>query len=329
MKNLLLLILFLCPLFVAAQDKKIMIEGNSTGFYLTHTTAPKENFYSIGRIYNISPRVYAPYNGLNVDAPGGLGIGQVLKIPLNEVNFSQDGVGEPGEVFVPLYFRAPSRVSLSSVSERFQNVPVERLQAWNKVSGENVFAGSSIIIGFLKVKGDLSPLAKFAIAVPSSDLASTTPKEQPVEQPKPVIAKEEPKKEIAKQAEPETKKKEEPKTEPKPPVAVSRPATGGKFSDIFSAQTKGKKVRESNGIAATFKSTSGWNDGKYYCFHNTAIAGSVVKITNPASNKSVYAKVLDVIPDISQNEGIDLRISNAAAEALGVTSEKFDCVVAY
>lgn len=328
MKNLLLLLL-LCPLAVFSQDKKIMIEGNSSGYYLTHTTAPKENFYSIGRIYNISPRVYAPYNGLSVDAPGGLSIGQVLKIPLNEVNFSQDGIGEPGEVFVPLYFRAPSRVSLSSVSERFQNVPVERLQAWNKISGENVFAGSSIIIGFLKVKSELSPLAKFSMAVPSLGMASAHPKEQPAEQPKPVIAKDEPKKEIVKQKETVVKKKEEPKPEPKPAVEVSRPATGGKFSDIFSAQTKGKKVRESNGVAATFKSTSGWNDGKYYCFHNSAIAGSVVKITNPASNKSVYAKVLDVIPDISQNEGIDLRISNAAAEELGVSTEKFDCVVAY
>ncbi|RYD70677.1 MAG: LysM peptidoglycan-binding domain-containing protein, partial [Sphingobacteriales bacterium] len=196
MKNLLLL-LFLCPLFIFAQDNKIMVEGNSSGYYLTHTTAPKENFYSIGRIYNISPRVYAPYNGLSVDAPGGLSIGQVLRIPLNEVNFSQDGIGEPGEVFVPLYFRAPSRVSLSSVSERFQNVPVERLQAWNRISGENVFAGSSIIIGFLKVKSDLSPLAKFAIAVPSSDVAVVKPKEQPAELPKSVI-KEEPKKEVIK-----------------------------------------------------------------------------------------------------------------------------------
>ena len=166
----------------------MMVEGNSSDHYITHTTAPKENFYSIGRIYNISPRVYAPYNGLSVDAPGGLGIGQELKIPLNELNFSQDGKAEPGEVFVPLYYRTTSRMPLSAISTLFKTVPVENLQAWNRLSGENVFAGSTIIVGYLKVKSDLSPLAKFAVTVPKSDVASAKPDEKPVEQPKPAFA---------------------------------------------------------------------------------------------------------------------------------------------
>ena len=305
----------------------MMVEGNSSDHYITHTTAPKENFYSIGRIYNISPRVYAPYNGLSVDAPGGLGIGQELKIPLNELNFSQDGKAEPGEVFVPLYYRTTSRMPLSAISTLFKNVPVENLQAWNRLSGENVFAGSTIIVGYLKVKSDLSPLAKFAVTVPKSDVASAKPDEKPVEQPKPAV-KEEPKTETVKQVTAEPKKEIE-KSESKPTVSPTRPTGVGKFKDVYSAQTQGRKVKESSGVAATFKSTSGWKDGKYYCFHNNALAGSVIRITNPASNKTVYAKVLDVIPDISQNEGIDIRISNAAAEELGVTAEKFDCVVAY
>ena len=345
MKNLLLL-LFLCPLMSLGEEKKIMVEGNSSNLYITHTTAPKENFYSIGRLYNISPRVYAPYNGLSVDAPGGLAIGQPVKIPLNELNFSQDGKAEPGEVFVPLYYRTGAKSSLASISSLFRNVPVENLQAWNRLSGDNVFAGSTIIVGYLKVKSDLSPLAKSAVAVPKSDVASLpksekiseqakTVKEEPKKEVtvKPEPKKEEPKTEIVKKAEPVEPKKEEPKTDvvkkPEPTVTYTRPAGGGKFKDVFSNQSNGKKVKEVPVSAATFKSTSGWSDGKYYCFHNTALAGSIVKITNPASNKTVYAKVLDVIPDISQNDGIDLRLSNAAAEELGVTGEKFECVLAY
>lgn len=313
-----------------------MVEGNSSDHYITHTTAPKENYYSIGRMYNISPRVYAPYNGLSVDAPGGLGIGQVLKIPLNELNFSQDGTAEPGEVFVPLYYRTTARTPLSSISSVFKNVPVENLQAWNRISGENVFAGTTLIVGYLKVKSDLSPLAKSAVVVPKASVAATTPAEKPAAQLKPAV-KEEPKTEIVKESTPEPRK-EEPKTQPKteapkpeakPTAGLTRPAGAGKFRDVFSEQTQGKKIKESAVVAATFKSTSGWNDGKYYCFHNNALAGTVVKITNPVSNKTVYAKVLDVIPDINQNEGIDIRLSNAAAEELGVAGEKFDCVVAY
>jgi hypothetical protein len=43
----------------------------------------------------------------------------------------------------------------------------------------------------------------------------------------------------------------------------------------------------------------------------------------------VYAKVLDAIPDIKQNSGLAIVISNAAAEELGAGENKFDCVVSY
>ena len=82
------------------------------------------------------------------------------------------------------------------------------------------------------------------------------------------------------------------------------------------------------GAAATFKTTSGWQDGKYYCFHNTAEPGTIIKVTNNANGKAVYAKVLDAIPDIKQNAGLLIRISNSAAEELGAT-DKFDCSISY
>jgi hypothetical protein len=39
--------------------------------------------------------------------------------------------------------------------------------------------------------------------------------------------------------------------------------------------------------------------------------------------------VLDAIPDIKQNTGLLLRISNSAAEELGVSDTKFDCAISY
>ena len=83
------------------------------------------------------------------------------------------------------------------------------------------------------------------------------------------------------------------------------------------------------GTGGIFKSTSGWEDGKYYCLHNTAAAGTILKITNKATGKSVYAKVLDLIPDIKQNESLIIRISNAAANALGTTQDKLECTINY
>jgi DNA topoisomerase VI subunit B len=83
------------------------------------------------------------------------------------------------------------------------------------------------------------------------------------------------------------------------------------------------------GRAAIFKSNSGWEDGKYYCLHNAASPGTIVKITNSSTGKSVYAKVLDVMPDIKQNEGVLIRLSNAAAAELGQEGSRFDCTLSF
>jgi len=39
--------------------------------------------------------------------------------------------------------------------------------------------------------------------------------------------------------------------------------------------------------------------------------------------------VLDLIPDLKQNSGIVIRISNAAASELGVAGTSFDCTLNY
>ncbi len=94
-------------------------------------------------------------------------------------------------------------------------------------------------------------------------------------------------------------------------------------------QSLKKSIVEESGTAAIFKSTSGWQDGKYYCLHNTATAGSIIKITNKANQRSVYAKVLDVIPDLKQNTGILIRLSNAAADELGAGENNFEALLNY
>src|SRR5215212_7611782 len=100
MKNFFTALLAL-PLIVNAQGKLLVVEGRSPNIYLVHTTTPKETFYSIGRIYNISPKEIAPFNQLVLEK--GLSIGQVVKIPLKEVNFSQDGTTGADEVLIPVY----------------------------------------------------------------------------------------------------------------------------------------------------------------------------------------------------------------------------------
>jgi LysM repeat protein len=341
----LLIVLFSVPLFALAQNKALVIEGVSPDLYINHTVAPKENYYSIGRIYNISPRDVAPYNNLVLES--GLGLGQILKIPLTEVNFVQAGSAAADEVLVPVYHTVAGKEGLFRIGANYNKLPLETLKKWNNLKSDAVANGTNLIVGYLKVKKELSPLASMAKAKPADDIAKVA--EVPA---KAVVTKEVVKPDVSNEPLPAVKNPvkenpvvvEKPKKEPvenivvkeaEPVKKVTPPVTGGKsfnggvFKSVYESQIRNKDIAGETGEAAIFKSTSGWEDGKYYCLHNTSTPGTILKITSSATGKSIYAKVLDVMPDIKQNTGLLVRLSNAAAQELGAGDAKFVCSVSY
>ena len=96
---------------------------------------------------------------------------------------------------------------------------------------------------------------------------------------------------------------------------VNAAAGGGFFKKSF---VKIEGIVSESGTVGVFKSTSGWDDGKYYCLFNKAPSGTIVKLINPENQKFIFAKVLDVMPDIRQNKDLLISISSAAADQLGV-----------
>jgi len=98
----------------------------------------------------------------------------------------------------------------------------------------------------------------------------------------------------------------------------------GYFKTSFDKQVKqqpaGKEQTVTSGI---FKTASGWDDAKYYVLMNGADPGTIVRITNPGNNKTIYAKLLGEMSD-KQSQGLNIRISNAAANALDISeTDKF------
>jgi len=318
MKNL-ILILFLGPLFAIAQK--------------THTVGARESLFSIGRLYNIHPRDLASYNNISFET--GLTIGQVLKIPAKGTlpvppstspSASNNTATVPAKTVAvadkPVYHRVGKKETLYSISVQYGKVPIEDIKRWNNLSGDGLKEGMNLIVGYGKVA---SPVVKTADPEPIITQEPETVKPEPVKtQP---VKTEPAKTEIVVQPA---------VNNPKAPVirdVISNPVmsknhNGGIFKSVFSNQAS--KGKEEKGTGGSFKSTSGWEDGKYYCLHNFAPTGSIIRITSPATNKTVYAKVLDVIPDLKQNEGLSVVLSNAAAEELGVSaSPKFECIINY
>jgi LysM repeat protein len=207
----LLIVLFSFPLFVSAQNKPLVIEGVSPNLYVKHTVASKENYYSIGRIYNISPKEVAPFNNLVLES--GLSLGQELKIPLSAANFVQTGDAGPDEVLVPVYHVVEGKESLYRIGVNYNKLPVETLKRWNNLKGDAVANGTNLIVGYLKVKKDLSSLANMAKTKPADNTAQaveTQNKTVAVKKPEETKATTPPAKEPVKEKAPvtETAKKE-------------------------------------------------------------------------------------------------------------------------
>jgi len=312
-RNLIAVLFLFISIATKAQDE-LMVQGTSPKLYLVHTVAAKETWYSIGRLYNLSPKELAPFNSLKMES--SLSIGQTIKIPLVETNFSQTGGRASGEALVPVYHTVQEKEWMYRISQNHNKVPVEKLEEWNKITNDDLKVGMKVIVGYLKVKEGQSALA-------SKKVSSVA--QPPVVVNKPAEKKPEEKKETVDKVEPVAK------TESKPQQVDTRPVVnrtiehnGGYFRSQF-----GNAGKSATGTAGVFKSTSGWQDGKYYALMNNVPVGTIIKVDHPVTRKSVYAKVLGQLPEMKESNGLAIRLSDAAAAELGAGAYKFSVDVKY
>jgi LysM repeat protein len=308
---------------VSAQNLNIQHEGDK--LYLNHKVAAKENWYSIGRIYNASPKEMAPFNNTSLDK--GLSIGQQVKVPLTSSNFMQSGTPGVDEVLVPVFHKVKEKEGLYRVSQTYNKVSPEQLKAWNKMKSDELAIGTELIVGYLKVKQDLSPLAATGQRTMTAEPTAkkTTAASEPAKQADLPPSKDATAKTAVNKPVSETTSTSIPvsKTDP------AAPGTEGAFAGLFAEQTKNNPKSNVTGQAASFKSTSGWKDGKYYVLMNKVTPGTIIKISSAGSNKSVYAKVLGEIPPGKENEGLLIRLSNAATAHLQMPEGRFDVQLQY
>lgn len=314
------LALTLFSISVIAQRADLLVKNGDKGLYLEHKVAAKESFFSVGRLYNVHPKHIASYNKL--DMAKGLLIDQKLRIPLTDTNFTQkDNSG------TPVYYKTGSNISLEDISKENNNVTVVNLKGWNNLSADNAKKDTKLIIGFLLSK-----------EMPSITIKPKTSEPVVRKEEKPVVT--EPKVEEKPAEKTEAKPIEKPEEKPVVKVEEKRvvkteekTVTGGQgfFKSHFDQQVKKSPVTKDETVTAgIFKTTSGWQDEKYYILIDAVSPGTIVRIVNPANSKAVYAKVLGEMSGIRQNEGYNIRISNAAANVLQITEQdKFIVKVNY
>ncbi len=318
----LLFVLFFLPLLATAQKTKEIRPVKM------HTVGPKENLSSIGRLYEVNGRVLANYN--NIDYDKGLTIGQVLKIPPKGTTLDQVTQNTPPKTDqpktdqpvvksepksipptesnpapgTPVYHKVGKKETLYHITTLYPGTTVDDLKKWNNLTGDGVNEGANLIVGF-KNGGDVK--------------RTIEEKKEPQRPTATETLKREPAKEI----------KEQPMADNKPANTAGKNIIGGAFKPVYESQSGNNEVKE-DGNFGVFKSTSGWKDGKYYCLYNNATPGTIIKVTVPATGKYVFAKVLDLVPDLKQNNGLLLLISNSAADELGVAVDGYAaCSISY
>ncbi len=330
--------------FVSGQKADLLVKSSENGLYLDHKVAPKENFYSVGRLYNISPRTIASFNKLDMNK--GLRIDQKIRIPLTDSNFTQQG-----NTGTPVYYKTGDKEGLMNVSKANKDVSLDNLRAWNALTDDNIKPGTKLIIGFLMTREMTSVTIKDPVIKTEEKQVITDPvsekkalkkeakaeekaeKKEEKKEAEPIIKKE-PEPVIKKEPEPVEKKEEKKETEP--PVIKKEDvhpllSEEGYFKAHFEQQVKFSPVSKNETVTAgIFKTASGWQDAKYYLLIDAVQPGTIIKVVNPTNNKVIYAKVLGEMSGIRQNEGLNIRLSNAAVSALQITEQdKFIVKVNY
>jgi hypothetical protein len=312
MKAILLSIFLFVSGVLNAQQNKFIAHTNNNGIYIEHKVMPKENWYSVGRAYFISPKEIASFNGLTLEK--GLSIGQLINVPLTSVNFLQSTASNG----VPVYHVVQPKEGLLRIAGTY-GLDLNGIKNLNGLKTDQIGLGYSLIVGYLaagstNVSGLVTDASKTNKAVPAKELTASvvTPKAEV----KPIPGSDKPKESVVIPVGKSVEQSTQPKTQT--PSTFVKTGTGF-FAGGFDQQAKeGKEQRLDNPAFGVFKSSSGWQDGKYYLLMNDAVPGTIVKIGAVESGKTIHAKVLGAVPPGKESEGLALRLSNAAAAALGM-----------
>ncbi len=71
------------------------------------------------------------------------------------------------------------------------------------------------------------------------------------------------------------------------------------------------------------------NPKKSIALHNTALIGTIMKVSNPATGKMVYVKIIGTIPNSIENENLVILLSKAASSLIDATEPKFKVNLTY
>lgn len=283
--------LFLVP-FAGRAQSKLLVLGKCPECYVQYRLKPGETLESISALAGMPITQLKAYNKISsVDLTA---TPSSIRIPLNASNLITE------KTSLPVFHVVDKGDNLYRLNLQYFNPGIPRIKEWNQLKSETLKDGDMVVVGYLS-GNDLPANPPSAAALPS--MVASTPVAAA-----PAAVEAAPVKQV---------------------VAIPQvSAAEGYYAAQFSAALPAQQLLEISGSGGVFKSITGWGDKRYYVLMNEVVPGSIVRVTVDQV-KYICARVLGPIPDNKPNKGLLVRLSNAAAAALGVSEMMFTATVNY
>jgi LysM repeat protein len=283
--------LFLVP-FAGRAQAKLLVLGKCPECYVQYRLKPGETLESISALAGMPLTQLKAYNRISSADPTATP--SSIRIPLSASNLITS------KTPLPVFHVVEKGDNLYRLNLQYFTPGIPRIKEWNQLKSETLKDGDMVVVGYL---GGNEPLVNTPSAAALPTMVASTPV---VAAPASVEA-----------------------APVKPVVAIPQvSAAEGYYAAQFSAALPAQQLLEISGTGGLFKSITGWGDKRYYVLMNEVVPGRIVRITVDQV-KYICARVLGPIPDNKPNKGLLVRLSNAAAAALGVSEMMFTATVNY
>lgn len=306
----LLILFFLHALTIRAQ---ISVQAENPGidtlevifhddkWAIVHSVAEGDNVFKLSRMYHVPPALLADANDINFQT--ALKPGRILYIPYGPYNQAKNASENRFDVR-PLRYQVRKYDNLFRLAH-LAGVQQRVLQKWNGMPDNYIEDGRVLFVGWVLYDMSDGPTAD-TIEVNSTPSTSkdkrqgTTTKKDGVEETVIIIRK-------------------------------SYLDTLPEAERTYLSQTNNEQVvMEEKGTAVFFENKGKLKGSQFiYAFHNTAKRGTIIKVYNPGTDKTIFVKVLGPIPDTKMYHNSVIGIGNSARELLLVTEDKAWCELKY
>lgn len=287
-------------LYASTPRDSIGVENKDGKKVIIHKLDPKDNYYSLGRRYKVSPKAIMQYNN-NIPLP----IGGIIKVPTDRpfLESSYNTPQKPQPVALPPVKQAPQQASVQQQqpAQQQQNVPT---QDYKVSAGETLYAIAKRFGTTVEDITTINGLTSTTL-VPGQIIKVRAGQSAPVAVPAPsqtVVAKQD-------------------------NTTVVSPADSANASH-FNANRFGLYEKDEKGVA-TWMDGADLDPNKKLVLHRTAPVGTVIKITNPMTNLTTYAKVVGRFTDNESTKDVIIVVTKNVADSLGALDKRFQVSISY